>query len=78
MTITPAMALARREFGYRPPADDPYRCETCGACKKYKQFYCLLGGFFVHSHGLCPRWTREPFAKEGKATPKFVQEEMGL
>ena len=83
MKLTPAIAIARKIAGYRPPAKDEMCCKTCGAHritrKYFAPYYCLRHMFYVHSRGVCPKWRKEPYtppAPPPPPKPPFIQEEM--
>ena len=84
MKLTPAIAIARKAAGYRPPAEDEVCCATCGAVQHKRSYrhrcyyYCRRHMFYVHSRGVCPKFDTAPFVEPEQKKPLFVQEEMGL
>lgn len=82
MRLTPAIAMARKMIGYRPPVEDDICCATCGAVQHKKSYgrrcyyYCRFGKFHVHSRGVCKKWFDKPFVEPAPKKPPFVQEEL--
>ena len=83
MKVTPAIAIARKVAGYRPPVEDKTCCKYCGAHrltrKNFAPYYCVRHMFYVHSRGLCPKFDTahyNPPAPPPPPKPPFIQEEM--
>ena len=83
MKLTPAIAIARKVAGYRPPAEDKVCCRYCGAHRITREYfapyYCLRHMFYVHSRGVCPKFSTDPYVPPAPLPPPkppFVQEEM--
>lgn len=80
MKLTPAIAIARKIAGYRPPSEDKVCCRYCGAHrltrKCFAPYYCLRHMFYVHSRGVCPSFDPKPYEPPAPRKPPFVQEEM--
>ena len=80
MKLTPAIAIARKVAGYRPPVEDEMCCANCGARRlpreDFAPYYCLLHMFYVHSRGVCPKWQKEPYTAPAPKKPAFTQEEL--
>ena len=80
MKLTPAIAIARETAGYRPPVESAICCANCGAVRAYPSmrrcYYCRRHMFYVHSRGVCPKFSTEPYAEPEQKKPPFVQEEM--
>ena len=77
MKLTPAIEIARQVAAYRPPLPPSVCCANCGAIRKrdaHAPFYCRRHMFYVHSRGVCPSWSKEPYAEP--PPPPFVQQEM--
>lgn len=80
MKLTPAMLIARKVAGYRPPVEDAVCCKHCGARRTTREYFapyfCLRHMFYVHSRGWCPAFDTRPYTPpEDKKSP-FVQIEM--
>lgn len=83
MKLTPAILIARKVAGYRPPVEDAVCCKTCGAIRfrpafSYERYYCRKHMFYVHSRGVCPKWQKEPYTPPAPPKPPFVQEELTI
>ena len=82
MKVSPAIAIARKIAGYRPPAEDTVCCRYCGARrltrKCFETYYCVRHMFYVHSHSVCPSFDPKPYEPPKPKKPPFVQEEMSL
>jgi len=80
MKLTPAIAIARETAGYRPPVESKMCCKYCGAHrltrKYFAPYYYLRHDFYVHSHGVCPKFDTTPYTPPAAKKPQFVQEEM--
>ena len=79
MKLTPATAIAREVAGYRPPISPSVCCANCGAIRPRNHlapYYCRRHMFYVHSRGVCPKFSTEPYAEPAPRKPPFVQEEM--
>ena len=79
MMLTPAIVMARETAGYRPPATPKICCANCGAsCKEHAcaHYYCRRHRFYVHSRGVCPKFSTEPFVAPEPKKPPFTQEEL--
>ena len=82
MKLTPAMLIARKVAGYRPPVEDEVCCKHCGAKRTTREYfapyYCLRHMFYVHSHGWCPAFDTRPYTPPAPKKPPFVQTEMSF
>ena len=79
MKVSPAISIAREVAGYRPPIPPSMCCANCSAIRKRKPlapFYCKRHMFYVHSRGVCPKFSTEPYAEPAPRKSQFVQEEM--
>lgn len=80
MKVTPAIAIARKLAGYRPPVEDEMCCKHCGAHRVtrdyFAPYYCLRNMFYVHSRGVCPKFSTEPFVEPEPKKPPFTQQEL--
>ena len=80
MKLTPAIAIAREAAGYRPPVENKMCCKNCGARRTtrdyFAPYYCRRHMFYVHSRGVCPSFSTEPYTPPPTKKPRFVQEEM--
>ena len=79
MKVSPAISIAREVAGYRPPIPPSMCCANCSAIRKRKPlapFYCKRHMFYVHSRGVCPKFSTEPYAEPVPRKPQFMQEEM--
>lgn len=80
MKVSPAIAIARKIAGYRPPAEDTVCCRHCGARRKVRvpnaPYYCVRHMFYVHSHGVCPSFDPKPYEPPKPKKPPYTQEEM--
>lgn len=80
MKLTPAIAIARKIAGYRPPSEDKMCCRYCGAHrltrKYFAPYYCVRHMFYVHSHGVCPAFDPQPYEPPKPKKPPYTQEEM--
>ena len=80
MKLTPAIAIARESAGYRPPVENKMCCRYCGARRITREYfapyYCLRHKFYVHSRGVCPMFSTEPYEPPAPKKPPFVQEEL--
>ena len=79
MKLIPAIAIAREAAGYRPPLDPAFCCAKCGAIRQRcacGRYYCLRHKFYVHSRGVCPMFSTEPYVEPALKESPFVQEEL--
>lgn len=82
MKLTPAMLIARKVAGYRPPVEDGVCCKHCGAKrntrKPFAPYYCARHMFYVHSRGWCPAFDTRPYTPPAPKNTPFVQTEMSF
>lgn len=80
MKITPAILIARKVAGYRPPVEDEVCCKHCGAKRTTREcfapYYCCRHMFYVHSRGWRPAFDTRPYTPPPPKKPPFVQTEM--
>lgn len=81
MKDTVEVMVARSRAGYRPPEKVQYCCKNCGAVGYSpnafrKCYFCKRHQFYVHSLGLCPSFSADPYVPKPASKPPFVQEEM--
>lgn len=83
MKLTTAHMVARLKAGYHPPEDNPLVCANCGAIRlprgDFKPYFCRRHGFYVHSHGYCPFFSKECY-EEPPPRPRspFTQQDLAL
>ena len=81
MKTTPDVIAARIRAGYRPPEENPLRCDDCGAIRTRhpaEHHYCRRHGFYVHADGFCPSFSTEPYKAPAERRDPFKQEEFKL